>query len=70
MIVTASMECQSAAAEPTSSPHDTHDIAASTSVPRVYLASRARLRAEVTDFLSRQDATERRARGGICSLDA
>ena len=36
MIVTVSMECQSAAAEPTSSPHDTHDIAASTSVPRVY----------------------------------
>ena len=29
------------------------------------IASRARLRAEVTDFLSRQDATERRARGGI-----
>ena len=32
------------------------------------LASRARLRAEVTDF--RQDATERRARGGVFSLDA
>ena len=35
---------------------------------QVNLASRARLHAEVTDF--RQDATERRARGGVCSLDA
>ena len=32
----------------------------------VLLASRARLRDEVTDF--RQDATERRARGGVCSV--
>ena len=32
------------------------------------ITSRARLRADVTDF--RQDATEKRARGGVCSLDA